>query len=129
MNSGFFSKVSKKITEVVGSPWASATALIFVLAWVIGGFIFGFGDTYQLIINTSTTIITFLMVFVIQSSQNKDYLAISLKIDELVRSIEEADNRILEADEMQYKELKNLSQYYRSISKQGTNNDIQGKNG
>ena len=75
-----------KVTDAVGTPWAMAVAVLVVLAWAITGPIFGFSDTWQLVINTGTTIVTFLMVFAIQTSQNREAKALHLKIDELIKA-------------------------------------------
>jgi low affinity Fe/Cu permease len=83
------------VTRVVGTPWAMLAAVLVVLAWAVTGPIFGFSDTWQLVINTGTTIITFLMVFAIQTSQNRDATALHLKIDELISTNPRARNRLM----------------------------------
>jgi len=84
--SALFARVAKKISTVVGSPLAFVVAAGAVLAWVVSGPLFGFSETWQLVINTGTTIVTFLMVFIIQNAQNRDQQAIQLKLDELLRA-------------------------------------------
>ena len=84
----FFRKFSQKTSEIMGSPGSFISALILLLIWGFTGSIFGFSDTWQLVINTITTIITFLMVFLIQNTQNRDAKAIQLKLDELILSIQ-----------------------------------------
>lgn len=101
-----FSKIARRVSRATGSPWASVVALCTILIWVVAGVIFGFSDTHQLIINTGTTIVTFLMVFLIQASQNHDTDAINLKLDELIRAINEADDLIEGAEDMSPDELK-----------------------
>jgi len=90
-----FRKFAQKTSAVVGSPWAFALALIVIVAWAITGPLFGFSDTWQLVINTGTTIVTFLMVFLIQNTQNRDTRAVHLKLDEIIRSLEQARNSML----------------------------------
>jgi low affinity Fe/Cu permease len=83
------------VTRVVGTPWAMLAAVLVVLVWAVTGPMFGFSDTWQLVINTGTTIVTFLMVFAIQTSQNRDATALHLKIDELISSQPNARNRLM----------------------------------
>jgi low affinity Fe/Cu permease len=87
-----FQRFADRVSELAGSPVAFALAMGMIVVWVVSGFIVGFSDTHQLIINTSTTIVTFLMVFLIQSSQNSDTAALHLKMDEILRAIPEADD-------------------------------------
>jgi low affinity Fe/Cu permease len=82
-------------TRAVGTPWAMLAALLIVVAWAVTGPIFGFSDTWQLVINTGTTIVTFLMVFAIQTAQNREATALHLKVDELIRAHPEARNRLM----------------------------------
>ena len=86
---------SDAITRAVGTPWAMVAALAIVVVWFVTGPIFGFSDTWQLVINTGTTIVTFLMVFAIQTSQNRESAALHLKIDELIRAHPSARNRLM----------------------------------
>jgi low affinity Fe/Cu permease len=94
----WFCKASRWTADAVGSPYAFLAALILVLAWLFSGPIFAFGTTWQLVINTFTTIITFLMVFLIQSAQDADTKSIHAKLDELILSIGEADNKVMEIE-------------------------------
>src|SRR4051812_5101304 len=94
-----FDKFAVKITNATGSPKGFFAALITVLLWAIAGPIFHFSESWQLVINTGTTIITFLMVFIIQYSQNKDTIALHLKLDELIKSNSKARNEIAGAEE------------------------------
>lgn len=87
-----FGKISRWMTEAVGTPQATTIAFAIIFLWAITGPLFGFSDTWQLVINTTTTIITFLMVFIIQRTQNQTERAINKKLDELIHSIEEADD-------------------------------------
>lgn len=90
-----FGEFSHRVTHAVGRPWAFLAALVIVLVWAISGPLFGFGDTWQLVINTATTIVTFLMVFLIQQTQNKDGKAVELKLNELVAATKGASNRLI----------------------------------
>ena len=108
----YFDKFSAVITHATGSPAAFISALAVILVWAVTGPLFKFSDTWQLVINTGTTIITFLMVFVIQQSQNKDTLAIQLKLNELIASSEKASNRLIDVEDLTDEELKVLKQFY-----------------
>jgi low affinity Fe/Cu permease len=90
-----FNSVADAITRAVGTPWAMLLAALIVLAWAVTGPIFHFSDTWQLVINTGTTIVTFLMVFAIQTSQNRESTALNIKIDELIASHPNARNRLI----------------------------------
>src|ERR671912_289085 len=96
----FFTKAATGVAKAVGSPWAFITALTIVVVWAISGPIFGFTDTWQLVINTGTTIVTFLMVFLIQNTQNRDQMAVQLKLDELLVALKGAENRMAIAEEL-----------------------------
>jgi len=93
-------------------------AVLLVLAWVAGGLLFGFTDSWQLVINTTTTIITFLMVFIIQNTQNRDTAAIHLKLDELVRSTQGAHNEVLDLEELPEDELERMRDEYEKLAEQ-----------
>jgi low affinity Fe/Cu permease len=105
-------RFSLLITKWTGGTSAFALACGIVLAWLISGPVFGFSDTWQLVINTGTTIVTFLMVFLIQRTQNKDSLAIQLKLNELVAAMEGASNRLIDVEELSEDELVALHKYY-----------------
>jgi low affinity Fe/Cu permease len=91
----WFAHAATRISETVGSVWAFVVAALVIVTWATSGPIFGFSDTWQLVINTSTTIVTFLMVFVIQNTQNRDAKATQIKLDELIRAIHAARNRFI----------------------------------
>jgi len=95
---------------------AFALAALLIAGWLLTGPIFGFSDTWQLVINTGTTIITFLMVFLIQRAQNKDSRAVHLKLNELVSAMEGASNRLIDVEALTEKELSTLSQYYGELA-------------
>ncbi|MFM9911200.1 MAG: low affinity iron permease family protein [Chitinophagaceae bacterium] len=112
-----FDKFSTKITRATGSPAAFIGAMLVVLIWGILGPIFNFSNTWQLVINTGTTIITFLMVFIIQQSQNKDTMAIQLKLNELIASSITASNRLIDIEDLTDEELNVLKKFYVKLSK------------
>jgi low affinity Fe/Cu permease len=111
-----FERISHFCSEFTGSTYAFITALFVILGWIISGPMFGFSDTWQLVINTATTIITFLMVFLIQRAQNKDSRAVHLKLNELIASLKGPSNRLIDAEELTEKELETLTGYYRKLS-------------
>lgn len=117
----FFNKFSKKVTKGTGSPFAFLVAVLAVIIWACTGPIFHYSDTWQLIINTSTTIITFLMVFVIQQSQNKESIAIQLKLNELIAANKFTSNRLVDVEELSDEELQKMSDYYLNLSKKVKN--------
>jgi low affinity Fe/Cu permease len=94
-----FRRFAGAITAAVGTPWALFAAFAIVIAWALSGPVFGFSDTWQLAINTGTTIVTFLMVFVIQAGQNRDSQAIHLKLDELIRAGKDASNALIDLED------------------------------
>jgi low affinity Fe/Cu permease len=113
----FFRKFSHKTSEIMGSPVSFISALVLLLAWGISGPIFDFSDTWQLAINTTTTIITFLMVFLIQNTQNRDAKAIHLKLDELILSMQGARNTLVNLEELSDDQIEQLQKQFRQISK------------
>src|SRR5437870_2655282 len=115
-NKSFFDRFSAQVTRFAGRPVTFISALCIVIIWGISGPIFGFSDTWQLVINTGTTIITFLMVFVIQQSQNKDTIAIHLKLNELIASNRKASNRLIDVEDLTEKELQTLKNFYIRLS-------------
>lgn len=112
----FFNKVSTKVTKAAGRPVVTILAFLLIIAWAVTGPIFEFSDTWQLIINTGTTIITFLMVFIIQQSQNKDTLALQLKLNELIACHERASNRLIDIEDLTEEELEILKKFYVKLS-------------
>ncbi len=112
-----FTRFAKGTARATGRPAAFLLAALVVVVWVVTGPIFGFSDTWQLVINTGTTIVTFLMVFLIQRAQNKDALAIHLKLNELVAALEGASNRLIEVEDLTERELMVLRRHYRELAK------------
>lgn len=111
-----FEKLSHAATEFTGTNAAFISALLIIIAWVVTGPIFDFSNTWQLVINTGTTIITFLMVFLIQRMQNKDSRALHLKLNELVASLKGPSNRLIDAEDLSEEELQTLSTYYSHLA-------------
>lgn len=104
----FFETLAAKVTQASGSTPAILIAFFVVIIWAVTGPFFHYSETWQLVINTGTTIVTFLMVFLIQKSQNKDSLAIQLKLDELVASIDNADDKLVDIENMTEDEIKTI---------------------
>ena len=115
-NSNLFERLARKATVFSGSTTAFISALLIILSWLLSGYFFGFSDTWQLVINTGTTIVTFLMVFLIQRMQNKDSRAIHLKLNELVASLQGPSNRLIDVEDLTEAELVTLSEYYRHLA-------------
>jgi low affinity Fe/Cu permease len=111
----FFRKFAHRIADVIGSPVAFALAATVILVWAVTGPSFGFSDTWQLVINTGTTIVTFLIVFLIQNTQNRDAKAIHLKLDELVRATKDARDRLVDVEEMPDEELEQLREEFHNL--------------
>ncbi len=113
--SGILSRFASWVSLMAGSTAAFIAALAVVIAWALTGPLFKYSDTWQLTINTGTTIVTFLMVFLIQRAQNKDALAVQLKLNELVAAIEGASNRLISVEDLSEHELKVLHQHYQQL--------------
>jgi low affinity Fe/Cu permease len=113
-----FHSFAHRAAEAVGSPWAFLIATLVIVLWACAGPFFGFSDTWQLVINTGTTIVTFLIVFLIQNTQNRDADAVQLKLDELIRSVHGARNRLVDLEEMSDEELRELREEFRRVRKQ-----------
>jgi len=111
-----FERMSRRVTEATGRPWAFGIALAIVIVWAATGPFFGYSDTWQLVINTGTTVVTFLMVFLIQQAQNKDTHAMELKLNELVAALDGASNRLIDVESLSDEELAVLRGYYRSLA-------------
>jgi low affinity Fe/Cu permease len=113
----FFEKLAHKATVFSGSTKAFILALGVIMAWICTGYYFEFSDTWQLVINTGTTIVTFLMVFLIQRMQNKDSRAIHLKLNELVASLKGPSNRLIDAEGLNEKEIETHTKYYQELAR------------
>lgn len=114
--SDFFRHVAHQCATAFGSSWAFLIALLVVVAWAASGPLFGFSDTWQLAINTGTTIVTFLMVFLIQNAQNRDAKALHLKLDELIHTMHGARNRLIELENCSDEELSALEIEFRRLA-------------
>jgi low affinity Fe/Cu permease len=114
--SRFFDKISGIVTRSAGRPGAFIIAFLIVLIWAVTGPLFEYSNTWQLVINTGTTIITFLMVFIIQQSQNKDTMALQLKLNELIACHERASNRLIDVEDLTEEELAVLKKFYVKLS-------------
>jgi low affinity Fe/Cu permease len=112
-----FRKAAHRVSGWVGSPLAFAIAFLVVLAWAVTGPAFGFSDTWQLVINTGTTIVTFLMVFLIQNTQNRDSRAIHLKLDDLILHLQGPDNSIIDTDKLTDDEIQRLEQRFNALAR------------
>ena len=111
-----FRRFSHRVALAVGAPSAFGTALFVIIAWAITGPIFHFSDTWQLVINTGTTIITFLMVFLIQNTQNRDAKTFHLKLDELIKAVKGARNKMIDLDDMTDEELERIRKEFQRLS-------------
>jgi len=116
-----FRKFARKTSTMVGSSWAFIAAVVIVCVWAVTGPIFSYSNTWQLVINTGTTIITFLMVFLIQNAQNRDAKAIHLKLDELIKATKGARDSMIDLDKLSDKQLKLLESEYNRLC--NSNND------
>ena len=114
----FFTRFAKTIAAVTGKPATFMLAVACIIVWAVTGPIFNFSDTWQLIINTGTTIITFLMVFLIQNTQNRDTEALQIKLDELIRSMKGARNEMIELEELDEKELVKIRGEYLKLAEE-----------
>lgn len=115
-NKSRFTKFSKAAANFSGKPLTFGLAIFIILAWLITGPLFHFSDTWQLIINTGTTIITFLMVFLIQNTQNRDTAAIQIKLDELIRATQGAHNALLDLEELEDEEIARIRDNYETMA-------------
>ena len=115
--------------SALGSAWAFAGAGIVILVWIISGPAFHFSDTWQLVINTATTIVTFLMVFLIQNTQNRDAKAVHLKLDELIRALKGARNHLVDLEDLSDEELQKLEKQFQNLRKRAENDGTPSRQG
>jgi low affinity Fe/Cu permease len=113
----WFTRFTKFTAHAAGRPAAFLTAVLIVVVWGVTGPLFGFSDTWQLVINTSTTIVTFLMVFLIQATQNRDSEAIQVKLDEIIRAIGKAKNEVLDLEELDEEDLDRIKKEYHALAR------------
>src|SRR2546422_10728270 len=109
---------ARQSSIILGSAWAFVGAVVVVLVWVLTGPAFHFSDTWQLVINTATTVITFLMVFLIQNTQNRDAKAMHLKLDEMIRALKDARNELVDLEDLSDEDLKKLEKQFQGLRKQ-----------
>ena len=126
-SSSFFNRFAKWTARATGRPIAFALAIVVIIIWAATGPIFGFSDTWQLVINTGTTIVTFLMVFLLQNTQYRDSEAIQIKLDELIRAMEGAHNALLELEELDEKDLDRIRAEYRKLAEKARKDLKKGK--
>lgn len=112
-----FRVFARRSAIMLGSAWAFAAAVLAILVWILTGPTFHFSDTWQLIINTATTIITFLMVFLIQNTQNRDAKAVHLKLDEMIRALKGARNQLVDLEDLSDEDLKKLEEQFQRLRK------------
>jgi low affinity Fe/Cu permease len=120
---------ARRSSIVLGSAWAFGGAVFVILVWILTGPTFHFSDTWQLIINTATTIITFLMVFLIQNTQNRDAKAVHLKLDEMIRALEGARNQLLDLEDLSDEDLKKLEEQFQRLRKKAERNGTRSRMG
>ena len=120
---------AQRSSTLLGSAWAFCGAVLVILVWLVTGPTFHFSDTWQLIINTATTVVTFLMVFLIQNTQNRDAKAMHLKLDELIRAVEGARNQLVDLEELSDNDLKKLEEQFRRLRKQSESSRTRSDNG
>ena len=113
-----FDRAARSAAMLAGRPAVFAVAVLLIIAWAASGPLFGFSDTWQLVVNTTTTIITFLMVFIIQNTQNRDTAAIQIKLDEIIRATEGAHNAILDLEELDEQQLREYLRLYEELAAQ-----------
>ena len=123
-SSTWYSRAAKTTARFSGRPWVFAMAVGLIVVWLITGPLFGFSDTWQLVINTGTTIITFLMVFLIQNTQNRDMTALHLKLDELIRATDHARNTLMVLEDMTEEELDRLKTSFTQLSHETPQNAL-----
>ncbi|RKE24318.1 low affinity Fe/Cu permease [Paraburkholderia sp. BL23I1N1] len=118
MSTKWFSKFSSYFSTMTGRPATFVVAAGLVMLWAVTGPVFHYSDTWQLVINTSTTIVTFLMVFLIQNTQNRDTAAMQIKLDELIRAVEGAHNALLDLEELEEKDLSHFRKHYEKLAEE-----------
>ncbi|MDR5762712.1 low affinity iron permease family protein [Caballeronia sp. LZ035] len=118
MKTSWFLRFSNALAQVAGHASTFVIAVVLVIVWAISGPMFHFSDTWQLVINTSTTIVTFLMVFLIQNTQNRDTAAMQIKLDELIRAMDRAHNALLDLEELDEKELAVFRKRYEKLAQE-----------
>lgn len=121
-----FRRIAHAVSEAAGTPWAFILALSVIMIWGVTGPVFAFTDTWQLVINTGTTIVTFLMVFLIQNTQNRDSRAVHLKLDELIRGVKGARTQLVDLEDLSDDELDRLQEQFQRIREQADHGQPRG---
>jgi low affinity Fe/Cu permease len=121
-----FTRFAKAASRAAGRPAAFLLAVVVLIAWAASGPVFRYSDTWQLVINTGTTIVTFLMVFLIQNTQNRDTEALQVKIDELIRALDSAENALLDLEELEDEDLDRVRESYRVLARKARASDRNG---
>ena len=124
-----FRSFAHRSSSLLGSAWAFCGAVLVIVVWLVTGPAFHFSDTWQLIINTATTVITFLMVFLIQNTQNRDAKAVHLKLDELIRAVKGARNQLVDLENLSDEDLKKLENQFQRLRKQAEQSGTRSDNG
>ena len=123
-----FRVFARRSSMMLGSAWAFAGAVLVICIWILTGPTFHFSDTWQLIINTATTVITFLMVFLIQNTQNRDAKAMHLKLDEMIRALKGARNQLVDLEDLSDEDLKKLEEQFQRLRKKAEHNGTHSRN-
>ena len=123
-----FRVFARRCSVMLGSAWAFAGAVLVIVVWILTGPTFHFSDTWQLIINTATTVITFLMVFLIQNTQNRDAKAMHLKLDEMIRALKGARNQLVDLEDLSDEDLKKLEEQFQRLRKKAEHNGTHSRN-
>jgi low affinity Fe/Cu permease len=124
-----FRGFAQRASVLLGSAWAFCGAVLVIVVWLVSGPTFHFSDTWQLIINTATTVVTFLMVFLIQNTQNRDAKAMHLKLDELIRAVKGARNQLVDLENLSDDDLKKLEQQFQGLRQQAEHSRTRSDNG
>ena len=123
----WFSRLAQSAAQIAGRPKAFGTAVTLIVVWALTGPLFGFSDTWQLVVNTGTTIVTFLMVFLIQNTQNRDTEAMQIKLDELIRATANASNALLNLEELDQSKLDAYRQKYLALAAEARQGTVEGQ--
>lgn len=118
-----FRRIAHRVSKIAGSPWTFCLAIVGLLGWGVSGFFFGFSDTWQLVVNTTTTIFTFLMVFLIQNTQNRDAQATQLKLDELIKALSRARDKFIDIEDDREDRVEALEAEFKKYHHQGEKRD------
>ena len=124
-----FTKFSTTSANLLGSPWMFVANVLLILVWLFSGPFFHYSDTWQLVVNTATTVITYLAVFLIQNTQNRDAKAMHLKLDELIRAVKGARNQLVDLEDLSDDDLKKLEEQFQGLRKQSEKSRTRSDNG